>query len=81
MPHLRPHLAFGLRNWEEYQVCSVAVGVVGDICRAIGDKILPYCDEIVTLLLGNLQVRCDRTDLCICRGSRIAMLIFFFCFV
>jgi importin subunit beta-1 len=55
MGHLRPHLAFGLRNWEEHQVCSVAVGVVGDICRAIGDKILPYCNEIITLLLGDLQ--------------------------
>jgi importin subunit beta-1 len=44
-----------LRAHEEYQVCSVAVGVVGDICRAIQKKVSPYCDEIITVLLQNLQ--------------------------
>ena len=37
------------------QVCAVAVGVVGDICRALEAKVLPYCDEIISLLLRNLQ--------------------------
>lgn len=55
MPHFRPFLSLGLSNYEEHQVCSVAVGVVGDICRALEGKILPYCDEIVHLLLRNLQ--------------------------
>jgi len=55
MSHFRPYLAYGLKNYEEYQVCSVAVGVVGDISRALNAKILPYCDEIITLLLQNLQ--------------------------
>lgn len=39
------------------QVCSVSVGVVGDLCRALEGGILPYCDEIVTLLMQNLQAR------------------------
>lgn len=56
MPALRPLLLNGLRAHEEYAVCSVAVGVVGDISRAIQRKISPYCDEIVSLLLENLQV-------------------------
>lgn len=37
------------------QVCIVAVGVVGDICRAIGHKIMDHCDAIMTALLENLS--------------------------
>ena len=55
MPHFRPFLSLGLSNYEEHQVCAVAIGVVGDICRALEAKVLPYCDEIVHLLLHNLQ--------------------------
>lgn len=55
MAHFKPFLIQGLRNYEEYQVCSVAVGVVGDIARALGTKILPHCDEVVTILLQDLQ--------------------------
>jgi importin subunit beta-1 len=55
MPHFRPFLSLGLSNYEEHQVCQVAVGVVGDICRALEAKLLPYCDEILGLLLKNLQ--------------------------
>jgi len=55
MPHFRGFLTLGLRNYEEHQVCAVAVGVVGDISRALGPKLLPYCDEIVSLLLQDLQ--------------------------
>eukprot|EP01117_Protostelium_nocturnum_P006894 TRINITY_DN2471_c0_g1_i1.p1 TRINITY_DN2471_c0_g1~~TRINITY_DN2471_c0_g1_i1.p1 ORF type:complete len:845 (-),score=225.27 TRINITY_DN2471_c0_g1_i1:390-2924(-) len=55
MPHLRPFLVAGLKNSEEYTVCSVSVGLVGDIARAINNKISPYCDEIITILLSDLQ--------------------------
>jgi len=55
MPNFHKWLEFALRNWEEHMVCGVAVGVVGDICRALGDKILPYCDVIVGLLNENLR--------------------------
>lgn len=30
------------------------MGLIGDICRALKGKILPYCDDIMTLLLENL---------------------------
>jgi len=55
MMHFRPYLHLGLRNYEESQVCAVAVGVVGDISRALGRKLVPFCDEIVALLLQDLQ--------------------------
>ncbi|CAI0552395.1 unnamed protein product [Linum tenue] len=55
MPELFKYLEMGLQNFEEYQVCSVTVGVVGDICRALEAKILPYCDGIMTQLLKDLS--------------------------
>ncbi|GLT73784.1 hypothetical protein SLA2020_456190 [Shorea laevis] len=54
MPEFYKYLEMGLQNFEEYQVCSITVGVVGDICRALDDKVLPYCDGIMNLLLRDL---------------------------
>ncbi|MQL83796.1 hypothetical protein Taro_016284 [Colocasia esculenta] len=50
-----PYLDMGLQNFEEYQVCSITVGVVGDLCRALEEKILPFCDGIMTQLLKDLS--------------------------
>ncbi|XP_042897818.1 importin subunit beta-1 isoform X1 [Parasteatoda tepidariorum] len=55
MEAFTPFLALGLKNFAEYQVCSAAVGLTGDICRALSIKVLPYCDEIMTMLLENLS--------------------------
>nr|GEV83021.1 importin subunit beta-1 [Tanacetum cinerariifolium] len=55
MPEFYKYLEMGLQNFEEYQVCAVTVGVVGDICRAIEDKVLPWCDGIMTQLLKDLS--------------------------
>ncbi|XP_078435499.1 importin subunit beta-1-like [Wolffia australiana] len=55
MPEFYKYLEMGLQNFEEYQVCSISVGVVGDICRALDDKILPFCDGIMSQLLKNLS--------------------------
>ncbi|XP_022745914.1 importin subunit beta-1-like [Durio zibethinus] len=54
MPEFYKYLEMGLQNFEEYQVCAITVGVVGDICRALDGKILPYCDGIMGLLLKDL---------------------------
>ncbi|XP_021289107.1 importin subunit beta-1-like [Herrania umbratica] len=54
MPEFYKYLEMGLQNFEEYQVCAITVGVVGDICRALDDKVLPYCDGIMGLLLKDL---------------------------
>ncbi|KAF8396965.1 hypothetical protein HHK36_018602 [Tetracentron sinense] len=55
MPEFYKYLEMGLQNYEEYQVCVISVGVVGDICRALDDKVLPYCDGIMTHLLKDLS--------------------------
>eukprot|EP00941_MAST-03F_sp_MAST-3F-sp1_P002162 g2162.t1 len=55
MSHFHQYLKHGLAQHEEHQVCVVAAGVVGDVARALEGKVLPYCDDIITLLLRNLQ--------------------------
>ncbi|KAL1255455.1 hypothetical protein QQF64_013516, partial [Cirrhinus molitorella] len=54
MDAFKPFLVIGLKNYAEYQVCLAAVGLVCDLCRALMANILPYCDEIMQLLLENL---------------------------
>ena len=46
MPHFRPFLSLGLSNWEEHQVCAVAIGVVGDICRALEASPPAVADQV-----------------------------------
>ncbi|ERM97413.1 hypothetical protein AMTRI_Chr08g166390 [Amborella trichopoda] len=55
MPEFYKYLEMGLQNFEEYQVCAISVGVVGDICRALDERVLPYCDGIMTHLLKDLS--------------------------
>ncbi|KAK9709325.1 karyopherin Kap95, partial [Basidiobolus ranarum] len=50
-----PFLYSALQNHEEHQLCSIAVGLIGDICRALGEQVLPYCDTFMTLLVQTLQ--------------------------
>ncbi|KAK6961585.1 importin subunit beta-1 [Biomphalaria glabrata] len=54
MDAFKPYLLLGLKNYAEYQVCLAAVGIVGDLCRALGTNILPHCDELMMMLLENL---------------------------
>lgn len=55
MGHFKEFLLLGLKNWKEQHVCVVSVGVVGDLTRALEDKMIPFCDEIMQALLENLQ--------------------------
>jgi len=55
MTQFYQYLEMGLQNFEEYQVCAITVGVVGDLCRALEDKVLPFCDGIMTQLLKDLS--------------------------
>lgn len=50
-----PFLYTALSNHEEHALCSISIGLIGDISRALGDKVLPYCDNFMTNLLQNLQ--------------------------
>jgi len=54
MDAFKPYLLIGLRNTAEYQVCHAAVGLVGDICRAMSNRVLQWSDEIMEVLLSNL---------------------------
>ncbi|KAK4879043.1 hypothetical protein RN001_007189 [Aquatica leii] len=54
MDAFKQFLYIGLKNHQEYQVCCTAVGLTGDIFRALKLKVLPYCDEIMVILLENL---------------------------
>ena len=52
---ITPFLFTGLRNEKEYKVCTVAVGLVGDISRAIDAKFIPLSDEVMKVLLQHLS--------------------------
>lgn len=55
MESLFPILEMGLANHQDWHACLVTVGCLGDITRAIGAQLFPYCDRIMTALLTNLQ--------------------------
>lgn len=55
MAALQPFLLVGLKNFEAYYVCIVAVGLVGDLCRALEGRIAPYCPDIMNALLEALK--------------------------
>lgn len=50
----KPYLLEALKNKAEYQVCVAAVGLVGDIARALGSNIVSYSDLFMRILLENL---------------------------
>lgn len=53
--HLSPALLQGLKNFEEHSVCTVAIGVAGDLARALGKGVAPFCDDIMRCILELLQ--------------------------
>ncbi|KAI3888777.1 hypothetical protein MKX03_017420 [Papaver bracteatum] len=55
MPMFYKYLEMGLQNVRDFQVFAVSVEVVGDICLALDDKILPFCDGIMSHLLTDLS--------------------------
>ncbi|XP_070570539.1 importin subunit beta-1-like isoform X1 [Ptychodera flava] len=54
MEAFKPFLLLALKNYAEYQVCLAAVGLIGDLSRALGGNLLPFCDELMYSLLENL---------------------------
>lgn len=55
MDALQPFLITGLRNFEAFQVCIVAVGLVGDLCRALEGRMQPRCPDIMSALADALK--------------------------
>jgi len=50
-----PFLLAALDKEEDYATCTTAVGVFGDVCRAIGHKMLPICDTLIAKLFDLLK--------------------------
>ncbi|KAF2715719.1 importin subunit beta-1 [Pleomassaria siparia CBS 279.74] len=55
MEAFTPYLYNALGNQEEPGLCSMAIGLVSDITRSLGDKIQPFCDAFMNYLLNNLR--------------------------
>ena len=51
-----PFLYNALGNQEELGLCAMAIGLVSDITRALGELSQPYCDTFMNYLLNNLRV-------------------------
>lgn len=63
MESFSPFLYNALGNQEEPGLCSMAIGLVSDIARALNEKVQPYCDTFMNLLLKTLQVRLFLSDI------------------
>jgi len=57
MEAFSPFLYNALANQEEPSLCSMAIGLVSDITRSMGERSQPYCDNFMNYLLNNLRVR------------------------
>ena len=56
MDAFSPFLYKALANQDELSLCSMAIGLVGDITRSVGESSQPYCDHFMNYLLSNLRV-------------------------
>lgn len=55
MDSFAPYLKAALTNQEAPDMCSLGIGLVSDIVRALEDKAQPYCDGFMNDLLNNLR--------------------------
>lgn len=55
LPAFLPLLYPALKAHEDTALCTVAVGIIGDIASALGDQTAQYCNAFVGVLLENLQ--------------------------
>ena len=55
METFSPILYNALGNQEELGLCSMAIGLVSDIARALNEKVQPFCDTFMNLLLSILR--------------------------
>jgi len=52
---LLPYLFPALRAYQDTQLCTTAVGLIGDISRALGEGSAQYAESFMTVLLEDLQ--------------------------
>lgn len=60
MESFSPFLYKALQNHEEPGLCAIGVGLVGDITRALNEKVQPFCDtfmnQMLSILVSQLQL-------------------------
>ncbi|GKT62594.1 importin subunit beta-1 [Colletotrichum tofieldiae] len=56
MEAFTPFLYNALSNQEEPGLCAMAIGLVSDLTRSLGERSQPYCDNFMNHLLHNLKV-------------------------
>jgi importin subunit beta-1 len=56
MDSFSPFLNGALANQEEPGLCSMAIGLVSDISRALNEKVAPYCDTFMNHMMTTLSV-------------------------
>lgn len=61
MESFTPFLYKALENHEEPGLCALGVGLVGDITRAVNEKVQPFCDTFMNHMLNIL----------VCTSSRV----------
>lgn len=54
MESFSPFLYKALANHEEPGLCAIGVGLVGDITRALNEKVQPFCDTFMNQMLSIL---------------------------
>ena len=52
MPTFFPILQAALAHCEAFAVCSMAIGIVGDLSRALDSDIAPYCEPLMRVSLA-----------------------------
>lgn len=58
----KPFVINALSVYQSHEIVQVAVGVIGDVCRALESRIEEHCDDLVRVLLASLQKQeLDRT--------------------
>jgi importin subunit beta-1 len=55
MPAFYPFLEKGLQQTREWQTCLITLGILGDVCRALDEGFVPYCDSIMQILARSLE--------------------------
>jgi importin subunit beta-1 len=55
MESFAPCLLARMQNYEEHQMCVIAIGLVGDICRAINEQFITFCETFVNVIGSLLQ--------------------------
>ena len=69
MEAFAPYLYNALGNQEEPGLCSMAIGLVSDITRSLGEKVQPFCDAFMNYLLENLKVSLMKIGACVSRAN------------